>query len=65
MNKSSKYNIGDRCYYVTKRKEIILISIKAVKYLRTLHTFVYTASTKYDCIPESKLFDSFAESKQG
>lgn len=61
----AKYNIGDNCYYVTERNETILISIKSVKYLQTLRTFVYTADAKYDCIPESKLFDSFAASKEG
>lgn len=61
----AKYNIGDNCYYVTERNEIILISIKTVKYVKTLRTFVYTADANYDYIPESKLFDSFAASKEG
>lgn len=61
----AKYSIGDNCYYVTERNEIILISIKTVKYVKTLRTFVYTADANYDYIPESKLFDSFAASKEG
>lgn len=61
----AKYSIGDNCYYVTERNEIILISIKTVKYVKTLRTFVYTADANYGYIPESKLFDSFAASKEG
>lgn len=61
----AKYNIGDNCYYVTEKNEIILISIKIVKYVKTLRTFVYTTDANYGYIPESKLFDSFAASKEG
>lgn len=60
----AKYNIGDNCYYVTEKNEIILISIKTVKYVKTLRTFVYTADANFGYIPESKLFDSFAASKE-
>lgn len=48
-----------------KKNEIILISIKTVKYVKTLRTFVYTADANFGYIPESKLFDSFAASKEG
>ena len=61
----AKYNIGDNCYYDTEKNEIILISIKTVKYVKTLRTFVYTADANFGYISESKLFDSFAASKEG